>query len=134
MTEEIIQPEYGDLYLKFADEASANEALKQAGLVSVGYTAVPVLVESSDLEATLDQGELGADHIVTHDSKLYWANAGKWYELVERPVLQPTGLAAIDVIGSIEGAAGWHVNTRGHITEALQAFATTPSTPLRVWA
>lgn len=65
--------EYGDMYLKFADEASASEALE-------GY------------------------------------------------------IGSIDIIGEIEGTTGWHVNTRGPMTEALKAFAVVPANPIRVWA
>ena len=41
---------------------------------------------------------------------------------------------SIDVVGEIEGTPGWHVNTRGPITEALKAFAVVPTNPRRVWA
>ena len=64
---------YGDLFLKFADEAEASAALE-------GYEG------------------------------------------------------SIDIIGEIDGVTGWHVNTRGPITEALQAFAVIPTNPRRVWA
>lgn len=66
---------YGDMYLRFADEAAASEAL-------AGYAG------------------------------------------------------SVDVLGTIEGLDGWFVNTRGCMTETLQAFAVTPAptTPIRVWA
>lgn len=75
VNEEIIEdaPEYGDLYLKFADEASASEALE-------GYEG------------------------------------------------------SVDVIGLIEDVDGWHVNTRGLITENLKQYAVIPTNPRRVWA
>lgn len=41
---------------------------------------------------------------------------------------------SIDIIGPIEGATGWHVNTRGPMPLELQAFAIEVSTPVRVWA
>ena len=43
---------------------------------------------------------------------------------------------SIDVIGEIEGATGWHVNTRGQMLLDLMAFAVNPepTTPMRVWA
>lgn len=41
---------------------------------------------------------------------------------------------SIDIIGSIEGIVGWHVNTRGLITPILESFAVTVNTPMRVWA
>lgn len=73
--EEIIEApvEYGDLYLKFADEASASEALE-------GYTG------------------------------------------------------SIDIIGEIEGTTGWHVNTRGPMSETLKQYSVVPEHPVRVWA
>ena len=68
-------PEWGDLYLKFANEEEANAVLE-------GYPG------------------------------------------------------SIDVIGEIEGATGWHVNTRGQMLLDLMAFAVNPepTTPMRVWA
>lgn len=42
---------------------------------------------------------------------------------------------AIDTIGTIEGATGWHVNVRTD-TEApeLEVYQVFPETPVRVWA
>lgn len=34
----------------------------------------------------------------------------------------------------MQALPGWHVNTRGPITPALQAYAVQPSQPARVWA
>jgi hypothetical protein len=75
MTEDIVEVPYGDLYLKFADEAEAVAAL-------AGY-------ESS-----------------------------------------------IDVLGDVEGFAGYLVNTRGPMTPELLAFAVDPppAQPIRIWA
>lgn len=43
---------------------------------------------------------------------------------------------SIDVIGEIEGTSGWHVNTRGPVTEEMTKYAIdpTPVTPYRIWA
>ena len=42
--------------------------------------------------------------------------------------------AAIDVIGAIEGAEGWHVNVRhGVEMPELAAWVVMPATPARVW-
>lgn len=41
---------------------------------------------------------------------------------------------SIDIIGEIPGTTGWHVNTRGPMTEALQAYAVQVDSPVRVWA
>ena len=40
---------------------------------------------------------------------------------------------AIDIVGEINGVTGWHVNTRGIVTEELHPYAVTPATPLRTW-
>lgn len=125
--------EYGDLYLKFADEASANEIL----FVTEPSTK-PVLVTDAGLEAVLDQLPLAdaeTDQTVQHDGKTYMADAGKWFELVAymKP-MQQTYPGSVDVIGPIEGTDGWHVNTRGPITLELEAFSVIPTNPRRVWA
>lgn len=43
---------------------------------------------------------------------------------------------SIDVIGEIEGIPGWHVNTRGPVTEEMTKYAIdpAPTTPYRIWA
>ena len=39
----------------------------------------------------------------------------------------------IDIIGEIDGATGWHVNTRGPKTPELLKYAVEVKTPARVW-
>jgi hypothetical protein len=73
MSDEIIEVPYGDMYLKFTDEAQSIEVLE-------GYEG------------------------------------------------------SIDVIGVIEDAEGWHVNTRGPMPEAFTPFAVHPTQPQRIWA
>ena len=41
---------------------------------------------------------------------------------------------SVDVIGTIEGIDGWHVNTRGTATEKLLPYSIVVETPFRVWA
>jgi hypothetical protein len=92
MTEEIIEDApvvevpYGDLYLKFADEAQSIEVLE-------GYTGsidvIGIIYKTDNTDP-------------------------------ENPVLTPE--------------EGWHVNTRGEMPEALQAFSVIPTNPRRVWA
>ena len=41
---------------------------------------------------------------------------------------------SIDIIGEIDGVSGWHVNTRGPVTDELKKYDTAPSTPFRIWA
>jgi len=46
-------------------------------------------------------------------------------------------LASIDVIGSIDGTNGWHVNVRSYTPiETLDVYKIDPEplTPIRVWA
>ena len=43
---------------------------------------------------------------------------------------------SIDIIGEIDGATGWHVNTRGEVTDEMANYALdpAPTTPYRIWA
>lgn len=88
ITEEVILPEtiYGDLYLKFPDEATASEVL-EGYTGSVDVIGVIYSVDNTDLE-------------------------------------NPVSTAL----------EGWHVNTRGIITENLKAFSVIPKFPRRIWA
>ena len=40
---------------------------------------------------------------------------------------------SIDVVGNIDSKIGWHVNTRGYVTEEMQKYAITVTSPIRVW-
>lgn len=55
-------------------------------------------------------------------------------EATATSTLEGNTYAAVDVIGTIEGVAGWHVNVR-HTEEMpeLAAYAVFPTTPVRVW-
>ena len=88
MTEDIIleAPTYGDMYLKFTDEAAATAALE-------GY------------EGSIDV-------------------IGVIYDVDNTDPENPVATAL----------TGWHVNTRGPLLPALQAYAVTPALPRRVWA
>lgn len=88
MTEDIIleAPTYGDMYLKFTDEAAATAALE-------GY------------EGSIDV-------------------IGVIYDVDNTDPENPVATAL----------PGWHVNTRGPLLPALQAYAVTPALPRRVWA
>ncbi len=77
---------YGDLYLKFLDEATASQVLE-------GY------------EGSVDV--IGVIYSVNNTDP-------------ENPIYTPED--------------GWHVNTRGPMPEAFQAFAVIPTHPRRVWA
>lgn len=43
---------------------------------------------------------------------------------------------SIDIIGEIDGVSGWHVNTRGPVTDEMCKYVLdpAPTTPVRVWA
>lgn len=48
----------------------------------------------------------------------------------------PTGIAAVDIIGEIEGVAGWHVNLRPMQeldASLLPILNPAPQNPVRVW-
>ena len=108
MTEEIIEIPYGDLYLKFADEAEAMATL---------YTSHPEVVD--------EEGNVIAQAYVTPTYEgMSIDTIGVIYNVdntdPENPIYTPMD--------------GWHVNTRGPMPETLQAFAVIPTHPRRVWA
>lgn len=82
----VVEVPYGDLYLKFTDEAQSIEVLE-------GY------------EGSVDV--IGVIYSVDNTDP-------------ENPIYTPE--------------EGWHVNTRGPMPEAFQAFAVIPTHPRRVWA
>jgi hypothetical protein len=41
---------------------------------------------------------------------------------------------ALDVIGSIDGLAGWHVNYIGELPDGWDQYLVTPESPVRVFA
>lgn len=41
---------------------------------------------------------------------------------------------SIDIIGEIEGTTGWHVNTRGSVTDEMMKYSMEVATPYRTWA
>lgn len=85
-TEQLPEVPYGDLYLKFADEAQSIEVLE-------GY------------EGSIDV--IGVIYLIDNTDP-------------ENPVST--------------ASEGWHVNTRGPLSEKLKAFSVIPSNPRRVWA
>lgn len=104
----IAPPELGDLYLKFTDEAEAMATL---------YTSHPEVVD--------EEGNVIAQAYVT-------------------PTYEGMSIDTIGVIYNVDNTDpenpiytpmdGWHVNTRGPMPDALQAFAVIPTNPRRVWA
>jgi hypothetical protein len=121
MTEEIIEDApvvevpYGDLYLKFTDEATAFEVL---------YKPVVQTVVTYDEEGTPTYTEevVEGEFIPRYDMSI--DTIGVIYDTdstdPENPVSTPQD--------------GWHVNTRGEMPEALQQYAVTPTNPRRIWA
>jgi hypothetical protein len=119
MTEEIIEDApvaevpHGDMYLKFADEATAFEVL---------YKPVVQTVATYDNEGTptyteeVVEGEFIPRYAMSIDT------IGVIYNVdsTDPPISTPQD--------------GWHVNTRGEMPEALQEYAVIPTNPRRVWA
>jgi hypothetical protein len=114
MTEEIIiedatvaEVPYGDMYLKFANEAEAMAAL---------YTSHPEVVD--------EEGNVSAEAYVTPIYDMSIDVIGVIYNTdntdPENPVVTPMD--------------GWHVNTRGQMPEAMRQYAVIPTNPRRVWA
>jgi hypothetical protein len=126
MTEEIIEeaslPEapvvevpYGDLYLKFPDEATAFEAL---------YKPAVQTVVTYDEEGTPTYTEEVVEGEFTPRYDMSIDTIGIIYRVddtdPENPVSTPE--------------EGWHVNTRGEMPDTLTPFAVHPAQPRRVWA
>jgi hypothetical protein len=115
-TDQTSTEQYGDLYLKFIDEATAFEALYKPAvkvLISYAEDATPIKTEQViEGEFTLRYEGMSVDTI------------GVIYDVdntdPENPVVTPL--------------EGWHVNTRGPIPQELLAFSVVPSLPRRVWA
>jgi hypothetical protein len=111
----VVEVPYGDLYLKFTDEATAFEAL---------YRPVVQTVVTYDDEGTptyteeVVEGEFVPRYAMSIDT------IGVIYDTdstdPENPVATPQD--------------GWHVNTRGEMPEALQQYAVIPTNPRRIWA
>ena len=99
-----------DLYLKFTDEAQANSVL---------YTEVPTAWD--------DEGE-----------------PTEWYDKPNYANIDTIGIiyeggewdAEGNVVTEPVALDGWHVNVRvvaGEDAEALEAYAVTVASPMRVW-
>jgi hypothetical protein len=89
---DIIEPiPYGDMYLRFVDEAEATLLLTDypgsVDVIGVIYKPTGVMIDT-------DEGE----------------------------------------VEEMAPLAGWHVNTRGPMSESLIPFAVEPEHPVRVWA
>jgi hypothetical protein len=115
MTEEIIEVPYGDLYLKFPDEATAFESL---------YKPVVQTVVTYDDEGTPTYTEEVVEGEFVPRYNMSIDTIGIIYNVddtdPENPIYTPQD--------------GWHVNTRGEMPEAFTAFAVVPANPRRVWA
>jgi hypothetical protein len=126
MTEQIIEeaslPEapvvgtaYGDMYLKFPDEATAFEAL---------YIPVVREVVTYDDEGTPTYTEEVVEGEFTPRYDMSIDTIGIIYRVdntdPENPISTPE--------------EGWHVNTRGEMPETLAPFSVHPVQPRRIWA
>jgi hypothetical protein len=118
MIEEIIQevqPTYGDLYLKFTDEAAAFEAL---------YKPVVQTVVTYDEEGTPTYTEEVVEGEFTPRYAMSIDVIGVIYERTGGTDDEPIMTALL----------GWHVNTRGPMPEILGQYAVVPTNPRRIWA
>jgi hypothetical protein len=126
MTEEIIEdaslPEafvvevhYGDMYLRFPDEATAFEALYKPAMQTV-------VTYDEEGTPTYTEEVVEGEFIPRYDMSI--DTIGIIYDTdstdPENPVATPQD--------------GWHVNTRGEMPEALQQYAVIPTNPRRIWA
>ena len=114
--EEIIPLEYGDMYLKFTDEAEAFDALNvPATKVTVTYDEEGVATRTEEVV----EGEF-----VPRYENLAVDIIGVMYNVdntdPENPIATPLD--------------GWHVNTRGLMYPELEVYSVVPETPRRVWA
>jgi len=124
MTEEIIEDAptmevpvigtvYGDMYLRFPNEATAFEAL---------YKPVVQTVVTYDDEGTptyteeVVEGEFVPRYAMSIDTIGIIYNVDN----TDPPIYTPQD--------------GWHVNTRGEMPETLVPFAVHPVQPRRIWA
>lgn len=104
--EEIVQVPYGDLYLKFPDEATANATL---------YEEFPLRLDD-DLNVLETYQAPRYNMSIDTIGIIYRADNTD----PENPIYTPE--------------EGWHVNTRGEMPEALVPFEVFPVQPRRVWA
>jgi hypothetical protein len=119
----VVEVPYGDLYLKFPDEASAFEALyKPAVQTVVTYTTETV----NDMEITTPvyTEEVVEGQFVPRYEGMSIDTIGVIYRTdntdPENPVVTPED--------------GWHVNTRGPMPDTLKPFEVFPVKPRRIWA
>jgi hypothetical protein len=111
----VVEVPYGDLYLKYPDEATAFEAL---------YKPVVQTVVTYDEEGTPTYTEevVEGEFVPRYDMSI--DTIGIIYRTdntdPENPVVTPE--------------EGWHVNTRGEMPEAFTPFAVHPVQPRRIWA
>ena len=102
-----------DLYLSFPDEASAKAVLYRIE-GAVEATETTEAVEGYEMQNFANIDTIGV-------------------------IYKPTGETTEQdgmTVPVMQAIAGWHVNVRvvdGEDAEPLQAFAVTPSTPLRIW-
>lgn len=115
MTEEIVETTYGDLYLKFSDEATAFALLyKPVMQIVVTYNEEGMSI----LTEKVVEGEFIPRYTMDIDI------IGIIYKINNTDSNNPIYTAQ----------EGWHINTRGEMPEELVSFAIIPVHPHRVWA
>ena len=114
-TAEVPTYEWGDLYLKFTDEATAFAALYAPAVRTVvTYDAEGVATSTEEVI----EGEFVTryPHSIDTIGIIYERTGGT----DEEPVMT--------------AIPGWHVNVRGPMMPELQAYAVEVNSPVRVWA
>ena len=148
----VVEVPYGDLYLRFPDEATAIAALYSSFEVEV-----PVM-KDAEITVYLMQGKADADgereDYRTEQPKEGAVILDSWTEQSHvfshnevQTEFVPRYDMSIDTIGIIYDTdstdpenpistpeEGWHVNTRGEMPDTLTPFAVHPVQPRRVWA
>jgi len=114
--EPVVEVPYGDLYLKFPDEATAFAALYKPAMQTV--------VTYDDEGTPTYTEEVIEGEFVPRYEGMSIDTIGIIYNVdntdPENPIYTPQD--------------GWHVNTRGPMPEELVPFEVFPVQPRRVWA
>jgi hypothetical protein len=116
----LFEPQYGDLYLRFADEAEAFTALYTAAI------RVTTMTDDEGNTATLEE-PIAGEFMPKYDMAIDTIGV----------IYKPTGVMLQGEDGPYPEMApieGWHVNTKGEMPEALMPFVVHPEHPVRVWA
>lgn len=117
----LVEPQYGDMYLRFQDEEEAFLALYT--------TAIKVTTVTDDEGST-----------ATIEEPIPGEFVPRYGMAIDTIGVIHKAIGDMDAEGNFLTAAlpGWHVNLRGTFTEEqmaeLEVFKVEPTNPVRVWA